>query len=227
MLVKGLMVLLSCALPLVSVVSSAAADRVVIEDWAAGVLGAKGIPTDWTGQTWGQPRYDFTIVADAERKVLSLKSENERSTITKTLAGRVHLHATPILEWQWKVMTLPAGGDSRQRETMDQAAQLYVVWPRFPQAVRSRIIGYAWDTSAPVGTSLKSLKASTVTYIIVRSGTAELGQWVTERRNLWDDYKMLFGEAPPDPSYISLSIDSNDTHSSAEALIGPILFRVP
>jgi len=221
------MFLLSVALPLVMVVSSGAADRVVIEDWAAGVLGARGVPTDWAGQLWGQPRYDLTIVADAERKVLSLKSKNESSTISKKIAGRVNLQDTPVLEWQWKVMMLPAGSDTRKREMMDQAAQLYVVWPRFPQALRSRIIGYTWDTIAPVGTSLKSLKASTVTYIIVRSGKVELGQWVTERRNLWEDYKLLFGEEPKDPGYISLSIDSNDTQSSAEALIGPILFRSP
>ena len=66
-----------------------------------------------------------------------------------------------------------------------------------------------------------------MTYIIVRSGNVELGQWVTERRNLWEDYKLLFGEEPKDPGYIALSIDSNDTQSSAEALIGPILFRTP
>ena len=224
---KSLLFLLSFVIPLVRVVSSGAADRVVIEDWAVGVLGARGIPTDWTGQIWGQPRYDLTIVADAERKVLSLKSKNESSTISKKIAGWINLQDTPVLEWQWKVMMLPAGGDTRKREMMDQAAQLYVVWPRFPQALRSRIIGYAWDTIAPVGTSLKSLKASTVTYIIVRSGNVELGLWVTERRNLWEDYKLLFGEEPKDPGYISLSIDSNDTQSSAEALIGPILFRSP
>jgi hypothetical protein len=38
---------------------------------------------------------------------------------------------------------------------------------------------------------------------------------------------MIFGEVPPDPGYLSLSIDSNDTQSRAEAFIGPILFRKP
>ena len=65
MFLKSLMLLLSFALPLVRVVSSGAADLVVIEDWAAGVLGARGIPTDWAGQIWGRPRYDLAIVADA------------------------------------------------------------------------------------------------------------------------------------------------------------------
>ena len=52
MFLKSLLLLLSFVIPLVRVVTSRAADRVVIEDWAAGVLGARGIPTDWAGQIW-------------------------------------------------------------------------------------------------------------------------------------------------------------------------------
>ena len=53
MFLKSLLFLLSFALSLVIVVSSGAADRVVSEDWAVGVLDARGVPTDWTGQLWG------------------------------------------------------------------------------------------------------------------------------------------------------------------------------
>ena len=64
----------------------------------------------------------------------------------------------------------------------------------------------------------------TVTYIILRSGPAELGRWVEERRDVRADYRAIYGEEPPDPGAITLSIDSNDTHSRAESLIGPIRF---
>jgi len=33
--------------------------------------------------------------------------------------------------------------------------------------------------------------------IVVRSGTADLGRWVRERRNVYEDYRRAFGEAPP------------------------------
>ena len=224
MFLKSLLVFLGLALWFVMVVCSWADDLVVIEDWAKGVAGAHGIPAGWTGQTWGYPRYDLTIVVEDGQKVLHLKSENESSTISKKIKEKVNLRDTPILEWKWKVVILPTGGDTRKRETMDQAVQLYVSWPRFPRALRSRIIGYVWDTTVPVGASIKSPKTWTVTYLIVRSGSTELGQWITERRNIWEDYKMLYGEEPNDPGYISLSIDSNDTHSHAEGFIGPIIF---
>jgi len=91
--------------------------------------------------------------------------------------------------------------------------------------VRSRIIGYIWDTTAPAGTTVKSQKTGTVTYIVVRSGPAELGKWITERRNVLEDYKRIFGEAPEDPGVLSFGIDSDDVKRSAESFMGPIVFR--
>jgi hypothetical protein len=93
--------------------------------------------------------------------------------------------------------------------------------------VRSRIVGYVWDTTAPVGTICKSEKTGTVTYIVVRSGTAELGKWLTERRNVAEDYKKLYGEDAEPPAAVSIAVDSNDTQSTAESFMGTILFRRP
>ena len=202
-----------------------AADLVVVEDWRQPKLGARGIPAGWQGQSWGSPKYEFTVVDNDGHRVLHLRSQGEGSTISKDIKGKVDLKQTPILERSWKVVVLPKGGDSRRKATDDQAAQVYVAWPRFPEAVRSRIIGYVWDTTAPVGLVAPSEKTGTVTYIIVRSGTADLGRWVTERRNVVEDFRRIYGEAPEAPGAVSIAIDSNDTTSSAESFMGSIVFR--
>ena len=205
-----------------------AADVVTIEDWKVQKLGAKGIPEGWLwGLTWGLPQHDMTIEETDGRRILHLKSKIESSTIRKDIKGKVDLKETPILEWTWKAGVLPTNADCRKKSADDQAAQLYVVWPRFPEAVRSQIIGYIWDTTAPVGTVVKSEKTGTVTYIVVRSGTADLGKWLTERRNVAEDYRKIYGSAPDNPGVISLAIDSDDTSSSAANIFGPILFRKP
>ena len=191
-----------------------AADLVVVEDWRQPKLGARGIPAGWQGQSWGSPKYEFTVVDNDGHRVLHLRSQGEGSTISKDIKGKVDLK-----------QTLPKGGDSRRKATDDQAAQVYVAWPRFPEAVRSRIIGYVWDTTAPVGLVAPSEKTGTVTYIIVRSGTADLGRWVTERRNVVEDFRRIYGEAPEAPGAVSIAIDSNDTTSSAESFMGSIVFR--
>jgi hypothetical protein len=216
---------ISTALALVLLVTLAWAATFVVEDWSAMTVGAKGIPPGWKGQNWGSPAYDMTIVEDGGKKALHLKSKGDGSTISKEVKGKVNLKETPILEWSWKAVTLPKGGNSCVSATDDQAVQVYVAWPRFPEAVRSRIIGYVWDTTAPVGTICKSEKTGTVTYVVVRSGAAEVGKWHTERRNVREDFKKIYGDEPDNPGAVSVSIDSNDTNSYSESFVGPIVFR--
>jgi hypothetical protein len=212
---------------LCAVTAAWAADQLVVEDWSQAPAAAKGIPPGWKGQNWGSPKYDFTVVQDDGRKALHMKSAGDGSTVSKEVKGKVDLKATPVLEWSWKAVVLPKGGDSRKKATDDQAAQIFVAWPRFPEAVRSRIIGYVWDTTAPVGTIAKSEKTGTVTYVVIRSGAAELGRWMTERRNVAEDFRKIYGEEPEAPAAVSISIDSNDTSSVAESFMGTILFKKP
>jgi Protein of unknown function (DUF3047) len=208
--------------------AAAWAADVVVDNWKSQKLGARGIPEGWLGgQTWGLPQHDLTIEDNDGHRVLHLKSKIESSNIRKDIKGKINLRETPILEWSWKVVALPKNGDCRKKSADDQAAQLYVVWPRFPEAVRSQIIGYIWDTTAPAGSVVRSEKTSTVTYIVMRSGTADLGKWITEQRNVAEDYKKIYGGQPDGLGFISIAIDSDDTASSAESFFGPIFFRKP
>jgi len=198
----------------------------LVEDWSKHPVGAKGIPQGWKGgQTWGTPAYDFTVIQESPMKALHLKSRGDSSTITKEV--QVNLKETPILEWQWKAVTLPTGGDARSKNTDDQALQLYVSWERFPRLLRSRIIGYIWDSTAPAGSVIKSQKSGLITYLVVRSGAIDLGKWLTESRDVREDFKRIYGEAPEGLDAVSIAIDSDDTRSSAEAYIGAIRFRKP
>ena len=222
-----LRVLLCAVLVFTALSAAVAADLFLVEDWSKIPVGTPGIPPGWKGQDWGSPSYDLALVEDEGQHVLRLRSKDDSSTIAKDIKGKINLKETPILEWAWKSTVLPTGGNSCRKATDDQAGQIFVVWPRFPEALRSRIIGYVWDTTQPVGTICKSEKTGTVTYVVVRSGTADAGKWFTERRNVAEDFKKIYGDAPDNPAAVSLSIDSNDTHTSSEAFFGKILFRGP
>ena len=54
---------------------------------------------------------------------------------------------------------------------------------------------------------------------------AELGRWLTERRDVVADFKKIYGEEPENPEAISIAIDSDDTNSAAESFFGPIAFK--
>lgn len=216
--------LVASTLAVLSLAALASAAKLVVEDWTAQPLGARGIPAGWRAYETpgGRPMYDFAVTEDEGRRALRVGSRDEHSTIAREI--HVDLEATPILEWSWKIVELPAGADVRTRATSDLTAHVLVVWPRFPEALRSRMIAYAWGTSEPAGGVERSRKTGTVTFFILRSGSEDLGRWLTERRDVVADYRRIYGERPENPRAIAISIDTNDTHTTASAFIGPMTF---
>jgi hypothetical protein len=59
----------------------------------------------------------------------------------------------------------------------------------------------------------------------VESGETRLKQWVSEERNIYDDYKQAFGHEPPMISGVAIMTDTDNTNESATAYYGDILFK--
>ena len=75
----------------------------------------------------------------------------------------------------------------------------------------------------PAGETFESARTSMLTYVVVRSGSADLGRWIRERRNVLEDFKRIYGEEPVEAvEVVSIGIDSNDTASRAESYMGAI-----
>jgi hypothetical protein len=64
-----------------------------------------------------------------------------------------------------------------------------------------------------------------VTFIVVRSGGQGVGEWAEQQRDIVADYRAIFAESVSDLRGVALSIDTNDTHSKAEAMVGRIAFN--
>lgn len=188
--------------------------------------GKSSIPKGWEIKEWrgkGNIKDNILIENDGDNYFIHLKSNKNSFILHREL--RFNIKEFPILRWRWKVNTLPYGGDVRDKKMDDQAAQIYVVFPKFPAMVNSRVIGYIWESSAPLGTIATSKKYSYTKYIVLRSGKEKLGEWVAEKRNVYADYKLLFNEEPPPVGKISIMIDSDDTKSSAESFFGEMRFE--
>lgn len=186
---------------------------------------AKGIPQGWELKE-NTGKADFKMECEKGNCIIRLRSENTSWTLLKPVDFDIREY--PIMTWRWKVTKLPQGGDVRKKETDDQAAQIYVQFPRFPEQVRSQIIGYVWDASTPKGTILNSPSANPppTKIVVMQSGEEKLGQWITEKRNVYEDYKNSFGEeTPPKVKRISLWINTQHTKSSAECFIDYISFQ--
>jgi hypothetical protein len=167
---------------------------------------------------------DLALVTDGESQSLKLRSNSSSFSLNKDL--EIDLTKTPYLEWQWKVTELPKGGDFRKGATDDQAAQLFVVlnWGTFSKEA----IAYIWDTTAPVGTTDKvspPIPFLKIHAVVVRSGDKEMGKWVTEMRNVVEDYERFFGSKPKKVKAIRIQINSQHTKSEAEAYWRSVRFK--
>lgn len=176
---------------------------------------------------WDKPVHfgtgDWKVVADAEDQALKLRADSSSFALEKSIT--VDLSRTPFLEWEWKVTVPPAGGNFSSPDTDDQAAQLLVVFPK-TFFERRKIISYIWDPTAPKGTiaSAAGPMYLNVKAIVVESGDDRIGQWVTEKRNVVDDFRVLYGEIPEQAVAIRMQINSQHTRSVAEAFWRTIRF---
>ncbi len=146
---------------------------------------------------------------------------------------KVDVKKFPILCWRWKVHKLPRSGDVRKASTDDQAVQVLVAFKAtgFPAMTHTPVIGYIWDCEAPKGWSGRSPQfgGDKLRYIVLRNRTDQTGQWYTERRNLYKDYKKLFsdikgGEPQGLTTGLQIHINSQHTKSPADSEIGEIYF---
>lgn len=182
---------------------------------------AESPPKGWLVKDW-KGKADINVVRASFGNAIHLWSAGSSSAVYRETD--FDLREFPYINWRWKVTRLPAGGDVRRRAADDQAAQVYVIFPRFPEQVNSRLVGYIWDSSAPAGHAYRSTKSKNTRYVVLRSGPAGLGEWFQERRNVLEDYRTLFKEEPPKAGSVSIMIDSDDTDSSAESFVGDIYF---
>ncbi len=194
-----------------------AEDRVVIADFSSGVNSA-GIPDGWQVKE-KSGKADFAVVKDEGISAVRLRSADTSFSLQKEV--HVDLKQFPILTWKWKVTKLPAGGDFRKSSTDDQAAQLFLAFSK------TRAIVYIWDTTAPQGTMgdaaapfFMSIKA-----VVVRSGRTGTGGWITEKRNVYDDYRRLFREEPGEVGGVRIQINSQHTSTSAESFFADVAFE--
>lgn len=192
-------------------------DRLVIADFSQGV-DAKGIPQGWQLKE-KSGKADFSVVKEGDLSVLWLRSADTSFSIQKEL--KVNLKQYPVLSWKWKVTRLPKGGDFRETRTDDQAAQLFLAF------TKTKSIVYIWDTTAPEGLMSEAIAPPlmTIKLVVVRSGPAELGKWVTETRNIFEDYRKLYGEEPPPVKAMRLQINSQHTGTSAESCFADVIFK--
>lgn len=136
----------------------------------------------------------------------------------------IDLNKTPYLNWSWKVANTYQGNDERSKDGDDYPARIYVVVSGGLFFWKTRAINYVWSSNQPVDTKWENAYTKNARMIALRSGENNSEQWLTEKRNIRDDLKQLFGEEIDEINAIAIMSDSDNSGQSATAWYGDIYF---
>lgn len=167
---------------------------------------------DWLHfQVWRDTEWKLAVLDD--EIVISATGKGSSSGLARWV--EIDTADCPMIEWSWRVDTLPEQADLAQRDREDVAASLFLAFGdpgslSNPKPVPT--IRYVWSTAAnPVGSIIDSpYFPGNLRSLAVRSGAQAVGTWVTERRDLRADYDMIFGERPAEPIQAFALYTDND-----------------
>jgi hypothetical protein len=199
--------------------------RVPVSDIVPYALPAEGVPAGWELKEFaGKPEIEL-VRADG-RLALRLRSQGSAFALYRDVV--VDPAVQPRLAWSWKVTRLPVDGDARDPLRNDHAVGVYVVFPRWPSPVSSSdVLGYVWDTAAPVDTVITLAAASNVRLLVVESGRDGLGEWREHERDVAKDYATVFGGPPGRVGKLAVMADADHTRGLTEALVTDLWFLKP
>jgi Protein of unknown function (DUF3047) len=210
--------------------------------FSSGQLGATA-PGGWSVQPLPKverkTRYD--LIANDGTIVLRARSDNAAASLKHSLYADPA--RTPILRWHWRTERVLQGSDITTKEGDDYAARLYVFFDRDPETLTLKertllkvgrmrygndlpaaALCYVWDNRQPVGTIVPNAYTQFVAMVVVNSGTADVGRWVSLRRNVAEDYRRAFGSEAPQITGVAVSVDTDNTGESAVTYFGDIEF---
>jgi hypothetical protein len=202
------------------------------------------LPTGWKPLTFKKIERHTTYMLVQDDHTIVVKAVAEASASGLVREIKINPKEYPIVEWHWKVSNILKKGDVHRKEGDDYPARIYITFEYDPsklgffekakyEAIRLLYgeyppigaINYIWESKAPKGTMVPNPFTDRVVMFVVESGEEKLNQWVSEKRNVYEDYKKAFGQEPPMISGVAIMTDTDNTGESAVAYYGDILFR--
>lgn len=163
---------------------------------------------------------DFRLAKEDGQTVVKATSHDSASGMIRKIRFQPAKHR--YLRWRWKITATIKNGDEKLKSGDDYAARVYVVFPgRFFWQMKA--INYIWANKLAKGSFLSSVYAADSKMVAVESGNGKAGQWLNEERDLFADYRLLFGTDPPEAEAIAIMTDTDNTGGTAEAWYGDII----
>ena len=202
------------------------------------------LPAGWEPLTFDNiPRHTDYKLVESEVGIV-LRAESRQSASGLIRKKELDPKTWPMLTWQWRISNVYEKGDVSKKSGDDYPARVYVAFRFDPdragffqrmryEAVKAmrgeyppaQVINYIWANRAPKETAVPNPYSTQSMMVAVQSGGELAGRWVSETRNVLEDYRRLYGEDPPPISGVAIMTDSDNTGESATAWYGDIVFH--
>lgn len=212
----------------------------------SGLQPAAGLPPGWKPLTFKKIKRHtrYRLVVDEGKTVIEARSEASASGLVRPV--EIDPHDFPVIQWHWKVPRPLAGSRVTSKAGDDYAARIYVTfafeperagfWKRLAHKAASSAAGkqlpgsaliYVWSANDPQGLIVSNPYSADIKMVVVRSGKSMAAKWVTERRNILEDYRRAYGREPGMISAIAIMTDTDNTGDSTVAYYGDIVLLAP
>jgi hypothetical protein len=181
------------------------------------------------GQTLGWAQHPFvgetrySLVEDGGLRMLAADSDASASAFYREIA--VDLDKTPVLNWSWRVRQRVEPDDETRKSGDDFSARVYVVRSGGLAFWNTRAINYVWSYRHARGESWDNpFAGSKARMLALRDSNDQTGEWRSEKRNVAEDFRKLFGFSPDSIDGVAIMTDTDNTGQSAGADYGDIYF---
>jgi hypothetical protein len=184
----------------------------------------------------------YRLVEDEGAVVIQADSSEGGSGLSRSI--RIDPRRHPIIEWRWRVpvdsgrggedgpsrvsppvrLSLAFHGDPGKLD-FDDRTKLRMAKVLTVNGLPYASLLYVWLHRLPAEAVYSSPHTERVRHIVVESGEKRLGQWVTMRRNVLEDYRRAFGEDPGNIVAVGIMTDYGDNNAPRRAFYGDITFR--
>jgi len=165
----------------------------------------------------------YQLLQLKDKKVLMAESQDSASGLIKKM--HVDLKKYPYLNWSWSIENRLDIKNEKIKSGDDYAARIYVVVDGGIMLWRTRAVSYVWANEASKGEIWQNAFAGkNAIMMALRSRQDKTSTWYSEKRNVYEDLKRLFGAEFRSIYAIALMTDTDNSHGQVKSYYGDIYF---
>ena len=165
----------------------------------------------------------YQLVQQGDQTVLQAEADASASGLFKEVV--VDLTTHPYLNWEWKADTVHPPLAERTKAGDDYVARIYIVVKGGLLFWKTKAINYVWSSTEKKGATWpNAFVGKNAILLAVRSPEDNTETWYKEKRNVYEDFKILFGTEIKQIHVVAIMTDSDNSKGLVRASYGDISF---